>query len=283
MKNIKIFLLVIVLMSGFNLKSQNINLFYQNNETNSLLLDEENEIALSIANHLSGHFSAYNIQLGYRPFKYLNISGAFFKEYAERKQDFLKGKNRSYSFAIGTNYKINWMGVVFYGKDFENRRVKVEKGINFIANIGCSINRLNAFDTRDSVINHKEINYNSLFLKLGFSYDYNWGKSGVSGILNINRYDNFDFTGNWFTHEETVEVSKHFEKNNIARTWSLNFHNEIGRGTVKLIFGGNYLIYDQLEKLEIEANSENRQIYIGVIINLNKVSNFMKFKKDETS
>jgi len=239
---------------------------------------------IAIGCTLGGALRAYNIQMGYSPLKYLNFSGAYFREFGYRGKD-SKGENSSYSLSLGSNYKIKWNGKVFLSKRTTGKIIRVEKGINFIFNVGYSVNRIKYNGTLrpgsgDLTFVNKMIRYNSVFTKLGFSYDYKWGKSGLSAILNINNYEELKFSGGWGeTSNYLNKVSNYFETNRIMRVWSINFHNEIGRKLTKLVFGGNFVFTDQFGTFDEREEVYFGHFYIGVLIDLNKMSKGIKKRK----
>jgi hypothetical protein len=289
LNHIRLTALIIALSYCCNLVSQDHNLYLQNNEINSLIFDEKNEMAISITTMSAQRISLYNVQMGYNLFKHLNISAAFSKEYGAR--GYYKGKNTSYTFSVGTNHKLLWAGDINFDEASRKGIIKIQKGINFVLNLGYSINHLNNFGENSGIYNAKDIRYNSLFAKLGFSYDYDWGNFSLFSIVNFNKYKYLRFTGTWIQDGYAEKVSNYFEDNDIIRVWSINFHNEMGRRMIKFIFGMNITVANSFGSILVPRNKNDTRnlVYIGTLFDLDKMGRMIKrtrnneLKKDKWS
>lgn len=270
---LKIISFTILVFNCFHLFSQENNFYFQNNGTNNMIFDEGNEVAISLSAFNTGkRFNANDLQLGFSPFKHFNISGSFYKEQIRYKNR-LEGQQESYIVSIGSNYKIKRLRSNT-DKTVISEKTKEEKGLNFIINMGYSRNRIKA--NRPKLNNaSKDIKYNSFFGKLGLLHDYNWGNISFSGVLNFNIYKDISFTGDYFEDNDFEIISENFEKRNVYQIWNINFHNEMGKGMIKLLFGLNYILYDQFDNFDLENKSdiEKTQYYLGVLVNLNNRNN----------
>lgn len=275
MNYIKIATLIIVLLYWSTLRAQEYHLFHQSNETNSLNFEEKGDMPIALSISLAEEtLTAFNIQMGYSPLKHLNFSGAYFKDIGNRGSS-AERDNSSYTFSVGTNYKITWMGHTVKGKHPNRRKIEKEKGLNFILNLGYSVNNMKfnrlIRDNRNP-LHSKTIKYNSFFAKFGFLHEYDWGRWGVFGQINTNIYKELEFNGNWDIDGYLQKVTNYFDGKKTVQVGSLSLHNEIGKKRFKIITGGNAIMFNQFRPEYYNYNPPpSIMVYIGIIIDLSKL------------
>lgn len=286
MKKLTILLLFVCAFNG-QLFAQEYDIYFTNFDTDLIQLKSAKQLDLGMGIGLTGTGNVVS-QIGYSPIEHLSIAAGFFNQKggggADNSGFGTKEFRRAYTISVGTYYYLlnNQRDIFEEGTKIVDARKR--RSLLLTAAVGFSWNEMENLGRENGGDFFKsDIDYRTLFLKLGIAYEHKWGMTTATmGFKNIEFTRAFysGYRGSIYDLEKLSSITDQLREDPSFNIFTVGIHHQFGKRLAKLQIGGTLpVVYFQNFKNQA-AEIDDSSIYLGCVIEINRLIKYMKFAKD---